>query len=905
MQPSGWFQRLVGVSFHRPYLPMRLFTLTLTLILLSIAFPAKAWQLSGTVRDLQGETLPYANVYVENTTYGVVTNLKGQYFFELKDGTYNVVFSLLGYEKKVVPVNIKGKNLTLDVTLEEEDLEMNAVEITETRRDPAYAIMDSVAAHKWEYIKQYETFTSEIYLKASLESDTLKKPGEDKPLTAEDSAKLARKDSIEAQRQAEREAKIAERQEKEGKDSTDTGAGTPKEDAYGDLPRPKLNFIEYFATVCFAQPERYKSIIHAWRDFTQKSTGSVQVSFGDSESRSGSPSSLASNPYLFYLDVADADFNFYRNLIEIPDLSVRPFVSPASTNGALYYKYKLVQSFMEDGKVVHEIEVTPRNIAAPLFTGTMFIMEKSWAIKAVNLRLNPDAIYFFKYFQVIQDHSILEGDGRWVMDREEFFYNTREGRIRYYGNTVVKYSDYVLDTAFSRNFFHNEVRRMDDDALEKDSLFWNESRPIALKPEEDRFIHTQDSINDILTSAKYMAEQDSAFNRLSVWDFLLNGVGFKNSFKKREIFFNPLVAQVRPLGVGGYRHAFGGSYEKEWDRAHGIDVNYELDYGVVNQDLKGWGRVSYTYLPKHFGKVYVRGGNVFSMVNTNPSFTASFSRGNYVQKYFGGIGHRIEVVNGVQLDVAAEWADRRSLENLDLEEWSNTLFGGLNTPVAFDPYKEFLLKVSVEFTPFQKYAIEPYKKVNLGSAWPTITFNYKKAIPNIYGSAIDYDFLEVVSSHKLKIGNIGESRWRFNAGTYLTSDSVQFTDYKFFRGSDKFYFSDPLQSFQLLGPTLSTKNPFLMANYLHNFNGLFLNKVPFIRKLKMEEIAGAGTLLIPDQSFQHVEVFAGVTLPFRIKRQMFKVGAYFVTSYSNVAQLSASVKFGINFFDSQANSWIY
>lgn len=886
---------------------MRLFLLLVVFCIISL--PLRAWQLSGTVTDAAGEPLPYANVYVENTTYGVVTNLKGQYFLELRDGQYNLVFSILGYEKKVLPATVAGKNLVLNVSLNEEGVEMGTVEITEKRRDPAYAIMDSVVKHKWEYIKQYETSVCNTYLKATLETDTIHKI-----LSAEDSIRQAQKDSLEKLRLAEKEAKAAAKGEKDDKaDADSTLASEPGDSAfadksYGDIPRPKLNFIEYFATVYYAQSERYKSVIHAWRDFTQKSGGGgVQVTVGDSESRSsGSPSDMASNNYLFYLDVADADFNFYHNLIEIADLSVKPFVSPASASGPLYYKYRLVESFLENGRVVHQVEVTPRNSLAPLFSGTMFIMDKSWAIKSVNLRLNPEAIYLFKYFQVIQDYSQLEDDGRWVLDREEFFYNTKEGRVRFYGNTVVLYNDYVLDSALGNNFFHNEVRRMDDDALEKDSIFWAGSRPIELKAEEEAFIRTQDSINDIITSAKYLAEKDSAFNRLTIWDFLLNGVGFKNSFKHREIFFNPLVAQLRPLGVGGWRHAFGGSIEKEWDKAHAIDLTYELDYGLVNKDLKPWGRLAYLYAPRHHGRVYVKGGNVFSMVNTNPSFTAAFSRGNYVQKIYAGIGHRIEVINGVILDVSAEWADRRSLENLDLENWSTELFGkALNEPIHFDPYKEFLFKVSVEYTPFQKYAIEPYKKVNLGSAWPTFTVNYKKALPDIYGSAIDYDFLEVVASHKIKVANIGESRWRFNAGTYLTSDSVQFTDYKFFRGSDKFYFSDPTQSFQLLGPTLSTKNPYLMANYTHNFQGTFLNKVPLIRKLKMEEVAGIGTLLIPDQAFQHAEVFAGVNLPFRIRRQMFKVGAYFVTSYSNVSSLQATVKFGINFFDSQANSWIY
>ena len=67
------------------------------------------------------------------------------------------------------------------------------------------------------------------------------------------------------------------------------------------------------------------------------------------------------NPYLFYTDVSDADFNFYYNLIDAPDLSDRPLISPlSSTSWRLSYTFSLEDQFLEGGKVIYKIRVKPR-----------------------------------------------------------------------------------------------------------------------------------------------------------------------------------------------------------------------------------------------------------------------------------------------------------------------------------------------------------------------------------------------------------------------------------------------------------------------------------------------------------------------------------------------------------------
>jgi hypothetical protein len=137
--------------------------------------------------------------------------------------------------------------------------------------------------------------------------------------------------------------------------------------------------------------------------------------------------------------------------------------------------------------------------------------------------------------------------------------------------------------------------------------------------------------------------------------------------------------------VGGYRHALGGNISKTWTKYNRLALSGEADYGFANKDLKGFVRLAYTYNPKHFASAYVKFGDRYSMINFNQSIATVFSRSNYIRKTYYGIGHEMEVLNGIYLDVEGEFADRRAIADLELEQWSQDLFGSSNSPRVFDP----------------------------------------------------------------------------------------------------------------------------------------------------------------------------------------------------------------------------
>ena len=132
-------------------------------------------------------------------------------------------------------------------------------------------------------------------------------------------------------------------------------------------------------------------------------------------------------------------------------------------------------------------------------------------------------------------------------------------------------------------------------------------------------------------------------------------------------------------------------------------------------------------------------------------------------------------------------------------------------------------------------------------------------------------------------------------------------DYKFQRRGDPLFFLDPDKAFQSLDSTFPVFDRFYEGHYAHEFNGYFLNKIPFLKKLQLREVAGAGFLIAPERDLRYFEVFAGVErvmkLPFN-QLSKFKLGIYIVGSVANKFNSPIQFKIGIKKWDWRRNKWI-
>lgn len=804
--------------------------------------------------------MSFSKVWLKNTSFGTIANGKGEYQLEVKEqGSRAIRFSYIGYEPLDTVINVNAEVVNFNVILKNSVLELQDVQVTSlNKKKKGKLIMKEVIDRRNLFLEAAGHYECETYCFTTL-----------------DKRKDVKSDTI-----------------------LDLDA----------LSMSKMNITEWSGKSYFEAKSRYKDVITGFIDYTEKvkNTSAISISFSDDELGESS-GKIEINPYIFINGIQDADINIFKNLIDAPAISQNPLISPLSFNAFTYYDFYLEGSFLEGDQLVYEIRVQPSFQEEALFSGTLYIRSESYEPKGYELGVNKGAMSYFKEMRIVCNYTNI--DGKLLPTQREFVYEIKEstfkeGKYFVHGNSRISHSNYKFDFDDSNNKFWLETQVYEPEAFDRDSNFWSNVRPFYLEKGELEFIRVQDSISSHLLSEEYLTEQDSIYNSLNVWDFLFNGIGFRNTFKKREFWISPLINQVIPFGVGGYRHALELTFNKEFKNAHVLDLSTKVDYGFNNSDLKGSLGAGYLYNPKRFSRAYFKLGDTYDMINSYESVQGTLAPTNRVRNQKVEVGHEFEVINGLYFRTSLMYSIRRGIENIDYPEWVQ-LFGNFSQPKAFEDYSVFISEFEFKYKIRQKYILRGNKKIVTGTKWPVLKLMYKKGFPNVFGGQSDFDFLEFGMSDNIDLNSLGQTEIEVTAGSFLRKNDLRLIENKYFRTSDLFFFSNPTKSMQMLDTSLNTQNSYLQVNFIHHFNGFFLNKIWGLNKLGLEETIGGGLLMIPDAKFSQIEFYVGLERMFRIKKQLFKIGAYAVASDNSYNKASIRWKVGVNFYDSFRKKWDY
>ena len=99
------------------------------------------------------------------------------------------------------------------------------------------------------------------------------------------------------------------------------------------------------------------------------------------------------------------------------------------------------------------------------------------------------------------------------------------------GRFTAVYSDFDFNPNLDKNNFSREILSFKDNANKKDSLYWQEKRPVPLTDAEVKDYIKKDSIQLVRESQPYLDSVDQAENKFKLGD-ILGGYTYKNSFKK-------------------------------------------------------------------------------------------------------------------------------------------------------------------------------------------------------------------------------------------------------------------------------------------------------------------------------------------------------------------------------------
>lgn len=788
------------------------------------------------------EPLAFASVQVKEYKEGTITKEDGSYELTLEEGKYDLVISMVGYKVQIVTIILRKNSIEQNIILESADA----------------------------------TTLSEI---------TIKGKAKDK---AEEYIRnvIKNKDALEAAAGAY-SCKVYIKALQEDSTSFKKTKKVISDSALkANQANAAMNRMAMAEIVLNLDHETAKRIKEERTGVTKRgNTGS-----------------------LFFLSTTEADINFYNNLVNIPSISQTPFISPLSYSGLLAYRFKTLKTETINGRKIYTISIKPRQLSNATVEGEITIMDSAWVLLHTNLSLPKYHLTEYDFFGIEQQYELIN-DKAWMITKQQFTYTAVSDKKKASGETFVSYKDFELNKQFDKKHFGTELSSATELAYKRDSNFWQQNRTEPLTEKELRFVHYKDSVYQATHTKVYLDSIDKKTNTLTWQNILFKGQNVNNHAKRRTMRFPALPELFQPFQIGGARIEPTFFYGKTWESRKNLNLFTNFSYGFRNKDFNGSIRINRMYNPFNRGFYSILLEKNFEYIFSGDAWINMLKRNNTYLNQTAGIGHGIKISNGLFLYADIDVAFRRSVSNYKTNDKIDSLFDDLlddNQPIAFDPYNAVYGKLRLEYTPHQRFIREPKEKVILGSSWPTFYVQWRKGVPGIFNSKVDFDFLEFGVKQSIKVGILGTSSYSVKTGSFLNQKDLRLVDYKYQRRGDPLLFSNPSEAFQSLDSTFATFKRFYEGHYIHEFNGALLNKIPFFKKIGLREIAGGGFLFAPERNLRYAELFTGVERVFKYPFNLlgkFKLGVYVVGSAANQFRNPVQFKIAVTAWDRKKGKW--
>ena len=823
---------------EKVYQPLLKYCLIALALLLSLNGFAQTVTVSGAITDQTGATVPFASVYIRNTTKGTSANSEGKYQLQLPAGSYEVVFKAIGYKQESRKVDIKADQV-INVVMQTETYQMHDVNISAGGEDPAYAIIRKAIKKRPFYLKQINAYSCEVYIKGL--QKLLAAP---KKFMGVDMQKMARENGL---------------------DSNRTGI---------------VYLSESESKYTFQQPDQ----VHEEMISSKVSGRNRAFSFNRA---------------------SDVNVNFYNNIENWVGLSSRPFISPIANNAMLYYRYELVGTMVENGETVNKIKVTPRRDYDAAFTGFIYIIDDSWRIYSLDLYVTKKANLNFVDTLKINQQFLPVSKNVWMPSSVRFDFTAGFFGFKVGGYFISIYKDYDLNPVINKKEF-NEVLRITKDVNKKDSAYWASERPIPLTAEETTDYKKKEILAAKRESKPYLDSIDRTNNKFKVGQFLLgSGYFHRNRYDKEYFRMSSVLNALSFNTVEGVVLDYDATYNKQIDSLNNkyLFLRGKVRYGFASEKVHG--SVNGNIPLNDYNLGFNVGSDVLDLNNLNPfgkndnSVYSLFYRQNYQKFYdkqFAQVSLSRRIVGGFLAGVGAEASNRQWLNNTsnysffyvnERQYTSNNPLNQYSTQPLFANSKAFKVQLYASYDFSNTYETYPTGRYYYPSKYPRITVNYLKGVKGIFGSDVDYDELTTnITESDIPMGVYGKTSFLIGAGKFLNTNSLYYTDYKQFAGTAIQQYEPSANKFLLLDPyKYSTSDEYFEGHLEHNFSGFILNKIPLVRKLKLQEIVDFNYLATPALK-GYGELGVGV--------QYLGIRAMYGLSWDNTGHQTEGFRFGVN-----------
>ena len=751
---------------------------------LFILFSAKlVAQLTGKITDTKGESLPFANVYIEGSTRGTTANTEGVYTLDLEKGSYRLVFQYIGYKKKIESVEIKGKT-TLNVQLESSDIQLSEFVVKSNAEDPAYPIIRKAIENRTYFRDQVKTYSADVYIKGVQKIyDAPKKfMGRDVGDMGGNIDTNTRSGILYLSETISKlnvdGSKMKEELISSKLSGNDNGFGFNRATTFD------FSFYENNMTIVRALLSPISD--NAFTYYRYHLVGTIKDKLGN-------------DVYKIEVIPKRKEDPTWKGLIYIVDNQW----NISATD--LYVTGKSVQQDVLDTLWLRQSFV-PVDKAWRLFSQQLAF---KFAIFSIKIKGSFDGIY--------SNYNL-----------------TPQYPKGYFGNEVFKASKQEGDNLLSK---WDSIRPIPLTTEERKDYIKKDSLQIirSSKPYLDSVAQKQNKfkISNLFFGYTYndlwMRRYLSIGSPLTTFSFnpvqggnVSIDVSYRKSYGKtrtdyeRSMSITPSVsygfAEKKLRASAGFNYLFnrinyanfsfsGGQSVEQFNNQNPISTSLAMSYALFEKD--------------HFYKIY--------------------------DKLFIKTGYSQEIVNGLRGNISLETARRSPLvvnSQYSFNKKDDVYPSNLPNPLLTTGWQQHdvaIATIGLSWTPALKYLSYPTYKESEGSKYPTFSVRYQKG----FGDS-EFDKIRLrIEKNEVRFGIAGYSEIKVEYGSFLNKKNVQFIDNHHFNGNETILGdpSDYMNSFlKLPYYNFSTTNDYFMAHWQHSFEGFIFDKIPLLRKLALKEV---------------------------------------------------------------------
>jgi hypothetical protein len=581
----------------------------------------------------------------------------------------------------------------------------------------------------------------------------------------------------------------------------------------------------------------------------------------------------------FGLAVPD-QYSLYQNIV-LPGTRLNPrgFISPLSASTFLYYRFKLLGSFVENNKVLSRIQVIPKRKSEPVFAGEITIVQEDWQLYSVDLTLvRSQQLELVDTLKLVQLYKEQE-DGEWRLSSQVLYPAAKKFGFDVYGSFLNVYSEYVAKPAWTKKYFDRFLIRYADSSNRRSMEYWNQVRPLPLTAEELVDYTKKDSLEKRRRDPVYLDSLNRIRNKFSLPRLMLTGQTIYSKSDKFDLSINSVIDQISFNPAEGLVLQPQFSWQYKWDSTGSrkqLNGNLIFRTGLGNQHFNPYATFSYVFgtqlrssITLGLGRQVLQFNGQSPITDKGNSFSSLLYESNRIKSYEAR-AYKLTYSKGLGAGLSLQWGirfeDRTAIDNRTDYTWIDKPNRAYTPNYPIELVAQNIarhqvadMSLTLRWQPGARYIKLPERIINIGSDKPILSLQVSQTLGSFAGNDARFTKWRFGISDNFNLKLKGQLRYRFAVGGFLNNQVVPLADFIHFNGNASQLANEYLNSFQLLSLyKLSHTERFYSLGHLeYNLKGFLTNKIPLLNKLKPYLVVGLNACYV-SSTRNHWEWFFGV-----------------------------------------------